>query len=104
MYSLEEIRDFIKCPQFGDEEYGKWGALRLEQRKVIYDLINFVECDDLEIKRLKQKIDRLNKIIDKIEEFIQLKIIRYENEKDYILEPQDILDIYYYLKSLKEDE
>ena len=25
------------------------------------------------------------------------------NEKDYMLEPQDILDIYYYLKNLKEE-
>ena len=55
-------------------------------------------------EELQQEINQLKKIIDKIEEFIQLKIIRYENEKDYMLEPQDILDIYYYLKSLKEDE
>ena len=54
------------------------------------------------IKMQQQEIDRLTNIINKIEEFIQLKIIRYENEKDYMLEPEDILDIYYYLKSLKE--
>lgn len=56
------------------------------------------------IKDLKTRIDKLNKIINKTENFIQLKIIRYENEKDYILEPQDILDIYYYLKNLKEED
>ena len=40
---IEEIRDFVKCPQFGDgPDYGAWGALRLDQRKKIKDL-----CEEL---------------------------------------------------------
>lgn len=36
---LEEIREKIACPQFGDNHYGEWGALRLEQRETILRLI-----------------------------------------------------------------
>lgn len=40
---IEEIRDFVKCPQFGDgPDYGAWGALRLDQREKIKDL-----CEEL---------------------------------------------------------
>ncbi len=69
MKTLEEIREYISCPQFGDDHYGKWGALTLEQRATIYDLINFVECDDIEIKRLKQENVRLNNLINTIFDF-----------------------------------
>lgn len=37
---LEEIREKIACPQFGDNYYGEWGALRLEQRETILRLIS----------------------------------------------------------------
>ncbi|MBR2384468.1 MAG: hypothetical protein IKA99_02550 [Clostridia bacterium] len=37
-YSLEDIEKFIECPQFGNSNYGKWGALKLEQRLAIKSL------------------------------------------------------------------
>lgn len=37
---LEEIREKIACPQFGDNHYGEWGALRLEQRETILRLVS----------------------------------------------------------------
>jgi hypothetical protein len=39
---IEEIRDCVRCPQFGDERYGAWGILRLDQREKIKML-----CDEL---------------------------------------------------------
>lgn len=39
---IEEIRDCVRCPQFGDERYGAWGTLRLDQREKIKML-----CDEL---------------------------------------------------------
>ena len=39
---IKEIREYISCPQFGDNHYGKWGALRLEQRKKIKDLLDCI--------------------------------------------------------------
>ena len=32
-YSISEIRNFIRCPQFGDLNYGKWGSYPLEVRE-----------------------------------------------------------------------
>ena len=43
---LKEMKEYIRCPQFGDDHYGKYGALRLEQRKEIKRLIDY--CDYLE--------------------------------------------------------
>lgn len=54
----QEIRENISCPQFGDNKYGKWGALRLEQRKCIYDLLNEIESADVVIKTLYKRIDK----------------------------------------------
>lgn len=51
----------------------------------------------------EQEIARLNKIIDELEEYIQLKIIRSENESDYIIDEGDIKELYYKLKELKEE-
>ena len=39
---IKEIRDYIACPQFGDDYYGKWGALRLDQRRKIKDLLDYI--------------------------------------------------------------
>ena len=39
---IKEIREYISCPQFGDDHYGKWGALRLDQRKKIKDLLDYI--------------------------------------------------------------
>lgn len=101
MKTLEEIREYISCPQLGDDHYGKWGALTLEQRKVIYDLINFVECDDLEITRLKQEKARLNKIIERLVNFNELVYKRYDRKiKDYPIRSivKHNLEIIYELK------
>ena len=38
-YTLEQIREFIACPELGDDHYGKWGAMTREQRLVMNDLI-----------------------------------------------------------------
>lgn len=88
----EEIVNILK----GDEKMNRTEFIGTN----LYYSQEFV--DDMK-RNYEKEIDRLNKIIDKIEDFIQLKIIRYENEKDYMLEPQDILDIYYHLKKLKEE-
>lgn len=55
-------------------------------------------------RRYKEEIARLNKIIDELEEYIQLKIIRSENESDYIIDEGDIKELYYKLQELKEKE
>ena len=61
MINIEQIKEYIKCPQFGDLEYGKWGALRLEQRVAYKELIE-------EIERLKLIIATAIRIYEDCEE------------------------------------
>lgn len=39
---IKEIRDYIACPQLGDDYYGEWGALRLDQRLKIKSLLDYI--------------------------------------------------------------
>ena len=39
---IKKIRKYISCPQFGDDHYGEWGALRLEQRIKIKSLLDYI--------------------------------------------------------------
>lgn len=59
-YTNKMVRDFIKCPQFGDIEYGKWGGLRLEVRQTIKRLLDVNESADYIIKSKQKEINRLN--------------------------------------------
>lgn len=54
MITIDKIKEYIKCPQFGDLEYGKWGALRLEQREAYKHLIDIIEGLEQEIENLKR--------------------------------------------------
>lgn len=51
-YTREQIRSFIRCPQLGSEDYGEWGALRLEQRLAISDLLDLLDSADAYIEKL----------------------------------------------------
>ena len=66
-YSNKEIRDFISCPQFGDIKYGKWGLQKLEIRETLLHLITINEEMD---KMLKDRLLRIDKAIEYIEENI----------------------------------
>lgn len=58
-YSREQLRDFIKCPQLGSTDYGEWGALRLEQRIVINDLLDQLDSAEGVIEQLKKENEEL---------------------------------------------
>ena len=55
----EEIREYISCPKIGDNNYGKWGALRVEQRLLIKRLLDDLDNVDKTIKNLQQRIKEL---------------------------------------------
>ena len=66
----EKIRKAIECPQFGNETYGEWGALRLEQRVLIKRLLDELDSADnyfkkvyLENKQLKDKLSKIETLI-----------------------------------------
>ncbi len=67
----EKIRKDIKCPQFGNKKYGKWGALNLEQRKYIKRLLNELDSADNIIKKLYLENQKQKEIIDEAIEYIK---------------------------------
>ena len=69
-YTREQIRSFIRCPQLGSEDYGEWGALRLEQRLAINSMLDQLDSAEVYIRQLekenefwkeyKEKLDKLD--------------------------------------------
>ena len=101
----EKIRKAIECPQFGNETYGEWGALRLEQRILIKRLLDELDSADnyfkkvyLENKQLKEQL-----------------LVAQTNEETFRLEMEDITkilgldentlfdDVKVYVRSLKDN-
>ena len=54
---LNIIRQNIACPQFGDDHYGAWGALRLDQRRAIKKMVDTITSQKAEIDRLEDTLD-----------------------------------------------
>lgn len=71
MITIKEIKENIKCPQFGDANYGKWGALKIEQKITYKQLIEVIESADEVIKKQIKEKERLNNIINKAIEYIE---------------------------------
>lgn len=63
-----KIKKYISCPQFGNENYGEWGILTLEQRKLIKELAEtcdmFEETADALAKENKELEHRLSNCIE----------------------------------------
>jgi len=59
----EKIREAISCPQFGDNHYGEWGALRPDQRKLIKRLLDDLDGADNYISYLHKNIDEITNYI-----------------------------------------
>lgn len=72
-HTLEQIREFIACPELGDDHYGKWGAMTREQRLVMNDLIELakkyyasfigIELDKKYFEIAKKRIEDANEEI-----------------------------------------
>ena len=62
----EKIRKAISCPQFGNETYGEWGALNLEQRKYIKRLLDELDRADNYFKSVYLENQELKNIINQI--------------------------------------
>lgn len=90
---IKEIREYISCPQFGDNHYGKWGCLRLDQRKKIKDLLDYITNLKEENKEWSMIFDTFSKrpyahkyLEEKKKELGNKKIIGLDSEmiyKDY---------------------
>ena len=58
-YTREQIRSFIRCPQLGSEDYGEWGALRVEQRLAINSMLDQLDSADAYIRQLEKENESL---------------------------------------------
>lgn len=95
----EKIRKAIECPQFGNETYGEWGALTLEQRKYIKRLLDELDRADNYIKRLYLENEQLKEKINNIKKIIidnsYNELYEWFNElrEERVIEIVNILDI-----------
>lgn len=99
----EKMREYIECPQFGSINYGKWGSLNLEQRKLITKLLDEMDRADEIIKKQFFELNKQKEVLDKIKVYINTttyKEVFKEDEKS-IKEFWFIKDI---LKLLEEIE
>lgn len=88
---LEEMKEYIKCPQFGDDYYGKYGALRMETRKEIKKLVDYCEAlKDFEYQVREFLIDKM--YITK-KDFWNKESIGFIQKSDYDFFFKNLLDI-----------
>ena len=66
----ERMRKAIECPQFGNIDYGEWGALNINQRKDIKRLLDEMDRADAIIKRLFLENENLKKQITEYQDEI----------------------------------
>ena len=76
----EKIRKAIECQQFRDKNYGKWGALNLEQRNLIKRLLNELDSADNCVKKLYLQNIKQKEVINKITDLIK-QYGKYDGEK-----------------------
>lgn len=69
----ERIRKAIECPQFGNETYGEWGTLNLEQRKFIKRLLDELDRADNYLKRYVLENEQLKANWNILKEFVLKK-------------------------------
>lgn len=81
----EKMRKAIECPQFGNEAYGEWGILNLEQRKYIKRLLDELDSADNCVKRLYLKNRKQKEVIDKSIDFIENGDLLYLATKNSIV-------------------
>ena len=74
----EKIRKAIECPQFGNETYGEWGALRLEQRVLIKRLLDELDSDDNYFKKVYLENKQLKNNWNKLKEYCKENTLCYE--------------------------
>lgn len=53
-HELEKIREKISCKQFGDDHYGEWGILTLNQRRTILRMIETIRVLDKMVENAKK--------------------------------------------------
>lgn len=106
----EKIRKAISCPQFGNINYGEWGALRLDQRKLIKRLLDELDAADECIKCLylknEEKLDEPNpdKPVDKETKVVQGHSVVFDTDIEAVIDSNYNIDIVKYYATLMKIE
>lgn len=97
MSIVTEIREYIKCPQFGDLDYGKWGALRFDQRYKIKRLCDYTESLEYIVERKdkmsKEDYAQLHYLLAKLKYTLAELSLNRVNEKLFNKQIDEIDDI-----------
>ena len=87
----EKIRKAIECPQFGNNGYGEWGALRYDQRVLIKRLLDDLDSADgyiLKMQKEKQELieylkENKNELYKKLSDYNDLARIGKETDIEF---------------------
>lgn len=84
----DTIRKAIECPQFGYDHYGEWGALRLDQRKIIKCLLDELDSADAYFLKLNEENQQLKEQLERSEKARKeaIKFVKTNQRKDEFVE------------------
>lgn len=119
----EKMKEYLKEPNEICNHYGKWGILNKEQRDLITRLLNEMDEADNYIKKMKQenarlkennmsmqeemartwgKADLYKEVIEEVKDRITIKLGRYINEKDYVIDDVALDELLQILDKVKD--
>ena len=119
----EKMREYLKEPNEICNHYGKWGILNKEQRDLITRLLNEMDGADNYIIKLQQenarlkennmsmqeemartwgKADLYKEVIEEVKDRITIKLGRYINEKDYVIDDVALDELLQILDKVKD--
>lgn len=55
---LKEAREKISCPELNDDHYGVWGSMSIEQRIIMYRMINTIKELDKIIQEERKETNK----------------------------------------------
>ena len=91
----EKMKEYLKEPNEICNHYGKWGILNREQRDLITRLLNEMDGADNYIKKIQQENKRLKDKLNKINDLLNEPIFEYDNIpcniENEIIQLKDIL-------------
>lgn len=79
----DKIRKAIECPQFGNDHYGEWGALRLDQRRYIKRLLDELDGADAYILQLYEENQQLKEQQKEFIDYLDNIILHLEKDINY---------------------
>lgn len=118
----EKMKEYLKEPNGICNHYGKWGILNKEQRDLITRLLNEMDEADNYIKKMQQenarlkennmsmqeemartwgKADLYKEVIEEVKDRITIKLGRYINEKDYVIDDVTLDELLQILDKVK---